>query len=73
MSLSNEETRDIKKDFDDIDNKFDDARAANWGLNMCTQSVLLKVGLINKSLMGVHALYRNICHIQQYSTAKHLV
>ena len=24
----------------------------------------LKVGLINKSLMGVHALYRNICQIQ---------
>ena len=40
---------------------------------MCTESVQLKVGLINKSLMGVHALYRNICHLQQYSTAKHLV
>ena len=40
---------------------------------MCTQSVQLKVGLINKCPMGVHALYRNICHIQQYSTAKHLV
>ena len=35
--------------------------------------VQLKVGLINKSPMGVHALYRNICHLQQYSTAKHLV
>ena len=42
-------------------------------LNMCTLSVQLKVGLINRSPMGVHALYRNICHIQQYSTAKHLV
>ena len=34
---------------------------------MCTQTVQLKVGLINKCPMGVHALYRNICHIQQYS------
>ena len=42
-------------------------------LNLCTQNVQLKVGLINKSLMGVHALYRNTCHLQQYSTAKHLV
>ena len=31
-------------------------------LNMCTQSVQLKIGLINKSPMGVHAHYRNICH-----------
>ena len=34
-------------------------------LNMCAQcaqSVQLKVGLINKSLMEVHAHYRNICH-----------
>ena len=29
------------------------------------ESVQLKVGLINKSPMGVHALYRNICHLQQ--------
>ena len=28
-------------------------------LNMCTESVQLKVGLINKSPMGVHALYGN--------------
>ena len=28
VSLSDEETRDIKKELDDIDNKFDDARAA---------------------------------------------
>ena len=32
---------------------------------MCTQSVQLKVGLINKSPMGVHALYI-------YSTNVHL-
>ena len=43
-------------------------------LKMCTQSVQLKVGLINNSLIGVHAHYRNICHFQQYlCTAKHLV
>ena len=43
-------------------------------LNMCTQSVQLKVGLINKSPMGVHAHYKNICHLQQHMcTAKHLV
>ena len=28
VSLSDEETRDVKKKLDDIDNKFDDARAA---------------------------------------------
>ena len=28
VSLSDEETRDVKKELDDIDNKFDDARAA---------------------------------------------
>ena len=28
VSLSDEETRDIKKELDDIDNKIDDARAA---------------------------------------------
>ena len=28
VSLSNEETRDNKKELDDIENKFDDARAA---------------------------------------------
>ena len=28
VSLSDEETRDIKKELDDIDNKFDDAREA---------------------------------------------
>ena len=28
VSLSVEETRDVKKELDDIDNKFDDARAA---------------------------------------------
>ena len=28
MSLSNEETRDVKKELDDIDNKFDEARVA---------------------------------------------
>ena len=28
-SLSDEETRDVKKEFNDIDNKFDEARAAN--------------------------------------------
>ena len=43
-------------------------------VNMCTKRVQLKVGLINKSLMGVHAHYRNICHLQQYlCTAKQLV
>ncbi len=43
-------------------------------VNMCTKRVQLKVGLINKSLMGVHAHYRNICHLQQYlCTAKHSV
>ena len=41
---------------------------------MCTKRVQLKVGLINKSLMGVHAHYRNICHLQQFlCTAKHSV
>ena len=34
MSLSDEETRDIKKELDDIDNKFDDARAAK---SKCSQ------------------------------------
>ena len=29
------------------------------------KSVQLKVWLINKSPMGVHAHYRNICHLQQ--------
>ena len=29
MSLSAEETRDVEKELDNIDNKFDDARAAN--------------------------------------------
>ena len=33
-------------------------------LNKCTQSVQLKVGLINKSPMGVHAHNRNVCHLQ---------
>ena len=34
-------------------------------LNMCTKTV---------QLMGVHAHYRNICHLQQYlCTAKQLV
>ena len=33
-------------------------------LNICTQNVQLKVGMINKSPMGVHAHYRNICHLQ---------
>ena len=28
VSLSDEETRDLKKELDDIDNKFDDDRAA---------------------------------------------
>ena len=28
VGLSNEETRDVKKELDDIDNKFDDATAA---------------------------------------------
>ena len=28
VRLSDEETRDVKKELDDIDNKFDDARAA---------------------------------------------
>ena len=28
VSLSDEETSDVKKELDDIDNKFDDARAA---------------------------------------------
>ena len=28
VSLSDEESRDVKKELDDIDNKFDDARAA---------------------------------------------
>ena len=38
-------------------------------LNMCTKRLQLKVGLINKSLMGVH-----ICHLQQYlCTAKQLL
>ena len=55
---------------------------------MCTQSVQLKVGLINKSPMGVHALYIYSTNVQnlkmmnlitmvkaaQYLyTAKHLV
>ena len=54
---------------------------------MCTQSVQLKVGLINKSLMGVHALYYStnvqnlkmmnlitMIKVAQYLyTAKHLV
>ena len=35
-------------------------------VNMFTKRVQLKVGLINKSLMGVHTHYRNICHLQQY-------
>ena len=39
-------------------------------LNMRVQ---LKFGLINKCQMGLHALYRNICHLQQYNTAIHLV
>ena len=34
VSLSDEETRDIKKELDDIDNKFDDARA---GKSKCSQ------------------------------------
>ena len=34
VSLSDEETRDIKKELDDIDNKFDDARAAK---SKCSQ------------------------------------
>ena len=43
-------------------------------VNMCTKRLQLKVGLINKALMGVHAHYRNICHLQQYlCTAKQLV
>ena len=35
-------------------------------VNMCTKRVQLKIGLINKSLMGVHAHYRNICQLHLY-------
>jgi hypothetical protein len=28
VNFSNEETRDVKKELDDIDNKFDESRAA---------------------------------------------
>ena len=35
-------------------------------LNMCTQSVQLKVGPINKSSMGVHAHYRKFAIFKQY-------
>ena len=43
-------------------------------LNMCTQSVQLKVALVIKSPMGVHTHYRNICYLQQYlCIAKRLV
>ena len=57
--------------FPEVDNFF---ALKTSTLNMCTKRVQLKVGLINKSLMGVHAHYRNICHLQQYlCTAKQLV
>ena len=57
--------------YPEVDNLFTLKTSA---LNRSTKRVQLKVGLINKSLMGVHAPYRNICHLQQYlCTAKQVV
>ena len=53
MSLSDEEATDAKKEFDDIDNKFDEARVANsklnpkswtyWDLHWTSRSETIKV------------------------------
>ena len=57
--------------YPDVDNLF---TLKTSTLNMCTQSVQLKVVLINKSPMEVQAHYKNTCHLQQYlCTANHLV
>ena len=71
LILGLSEVRTHKHSHGHINNDNDDKPST---LNMCTQSLQLKVGLIKKSLMGVHAHYRNICHLQQYlCNAKHLV
>ena len=61
VSLSDEETRDVKKELDDIDNKFYDARAnANWGL-ISQRALVCKPGL---SIFMLRSSEYNIVNIK---------